>query len=428
MGTVIWQGDAINIAQISTVTLGGVWLANDTITLTISDKDLTLTIGATVDIPTILDNLVVMVSGTGTFDTDYSANALGDSTGEFSELTATEDGATILTLTANTAGTPFTLTSARVTASTGTVADATPTANGSSNDWNNVDNWDTGVVPVAADDIIFQDNASDVLHGLDQSAAGTMASIRFDASYTGGVGNPRTNAQGSISYAEYRETFLKLNSTLVDVGRGEGTGSSRIKYDGLAVASTVTVEGTGSGEFADIPAFLYRGTNAGNLYVLLDGSIGLGFFGADLADGGTITALEATVELKNGTITTVNMDGGGEFTTRGNHTTHIQRGSGTSNLEGAGGLTTLTIESGLVNDNSSANSVNLSLFSGATLDLTNNPSGSKTYSGASIEFHIGSSVVDLRGISIFTNGFKIPGGTLTDVSLNLGKDRVYTPS
>lgn len=426
MATVIWQGDAVDIAQISTVTLGGAWLANDTITLTISDKQLTLTIGVTVDIPTILDNLVIMVSGTGDFDTDYSSNALGNAVGEFAELTATEDGSTVLTLTANTAGTPYTLTSSRVTASTGTIADATTTANGSKNDWNNVDNWDTGVVPVNGDAVIFQNNDVSVKFGLNQSAV-TLASLTTRQSYTGEIGLPETNAEGSISYDEYRGTFLQIATAIVEQGQGDGTGSGRIKIDsGTTSPVAITVTNTGSAVDTDLGAFIWKGTGANVDFVIREGSVGLGVLEADTAVIDQLDIVDATVIHFQGTVANIFINGTGSLDITGDITGGLTlKGAGTADVRGLipGAGTGFVLEQGTINVSSPTDVlITLTIFGGAIADFSK-ALGVITVTNE-VSLHPGGSLLDPLGNMVFTNDIKIIGGSLSEVTLDLGKDRV----
>ena len=55
-------------------------------------------------------------------------------------------------------------------------------------------------------------------------------------------------------YAEYREQYLKISATTVNIGSGQGGGSSLIKLDVGSVQTTVVVSGTGSASTQGTPA------------------------------------------------------------------------------------------------------------------------------------------------------------------------------
>lgn len=104
---------------------------------------------------------------------------------------------------------------------------------GVSGNWSTAANWSTGAVPVAADDVVFENNIRDVDAGLDQSAV-TLTSLTIRKSYTGKIGTPTS--------------YLQVGATNVFIGQysGPGTpaGSSRLKLNLGAVASTVIIYDT----------------------------------------------------------------------------------------------------------------------------------------------------------------------------------------
>lgn len=430
MGNVIWQGDGVDIPQINTVTLGGgPWVAGETITLTISDKLLILTIGTAVDAPTVLDNLVIMVSGSGTFGAGYSANALGNTIGEFAEITATEDGATVLTLTANTSGKPFILTSA-TDSTLGTVADATPTANSSKNDWNNTQNWDTGVVPVAADDVLFENGEVDVLYGLNQSAI-AHASITWRQTYTGNVGLPEVDSTGTVSYSEYRGTFLQTGSAVLLSDSGDGIGSGRIKVDSGATSPVAgTIRATGSALDTDLGAFIWKGTGANVDWTIDDGDVGFGVLALDLATIDVLTVQDGIVRQVNGTIDDFTCNGDAEVDIRGNiATTFLVRGG---NITARGTLPTgavvgLEVQGGTVNlAQRVATSVqNIIIFGEGAVDAT---LAEGVITATNAEMYAGASLLDPNEQIVFSTGIDLKGASLEEVTIDVGRDRTVTPS
>ena len=154
MATVRWTGNANAVAQISTITITGTWATSDTVTLTMNGKDITLTLGTDVTTSNVATALQEMLSGTtqtGTGDHTFSVTD-AQAIPEFREFTATV-ATNVVTLTGDTAGKPFTITSSESAASTtADAATATSTAATGPNHFDNADNWSTGSVPVDADD------------------------------------------------------------------------------------------------------------------------------------------------------------------------------------------------------------------------------------------------------------------------------------
>ena len=59
-------------------------------------------------------------------------------------------------------------------------------------------------IPGSGDDVFLEDSDVSVLYGLDQSSV-SLASLNIAANYTGELGLPRVNAEGSTEYVEYRD-------------------------------------------------------------------------------------------------------------------------------------------------------------------------------------------------------------------------------
>ncbi len=426
MATNIWRGDAPDVAQQTTIVLGGTWAANDTITLTISDIDLVLTIGATFDLATILDNLLVMVTGSGSFGTGYSSagDVKGNQTGVFSELGATEDGVDTLTLTAARAGRPYTLTSARVTAVAGTIVQTTTVANSSKSDFEDDLNWSNGAKPIAADDVIFEDSNVDCLYNLDQSAV-AHNSFKVRQSYTGRLGLQEINRDGSIVYEEYRGTFLQTASLDIEIGQGEGTGSGRIKIDsGAAVGVVVDVQNTGGAENEALGAFIWKGTNSTNTVTCQAGTVGLGVIALDNAVMATLNVINATVVHFNGTATTTNVNGTGTLNSDATIVDFVQKGDAASKLTGSliGAGSSITVEAGTLTDHTTGTVIDLTVMNAATYNLAGSPQTSRTVTNKA-DFHVGSTVNDPLGILVLTGGYTIPGGKRVDITADFGKNR-----
>lgn len=370
-----WLGRAQAIAQVDTVTSTGSPVTNDTITLTINQKSLVITIGESNPNTTTVALAIKEAWENETFTDPLNSKTPaggGDDIAEHAEITATASGA-VVTLTRDTPGEPFTLT---VTESgSGTAPEATATVATGPNFYDNVDNWSLGEIPVVAadetgDDVFFDDSAVSVLHGLDQShASNHVPSITVGRNYTGEFGLPKQNAGG---YVEYRGDYLQLSATTVTVGRGDGSGSSQLKLDTGVQQTAITVESTGSPP-SGLEAFLWKGTHANNTIENHDGTVGVAVFGGEVA---TIVILRNTVGdvrcSADTTLTTVTNESG-NVELHSNIQGTLTNASGTILVGGSAMADTLALEGGTINWQSSGTitTANIGGFNrGALLDFS----------------------------------------------------------
>lgn len=356
MATKRWIGNAPAVAQVNTYLFAGTWEANDVITFTIGTKSVSTTATSTT-IATIGAALVTFW------------NAL-DSTAypEFAEITASFSTAT-LTLTADTAGKPFTVTISTTetgggaadaqtiegtTSTTGTVA----TANNGPNVYSSAMNWDTGAVPVDADDLYFDSGSVDCLYDLSYSAV-TPASITIGPGYSGNIGLPETNEDNSATpYREYRTTSLTLGTSgdATNIAVSINGGGGRIKLNHGSSQYTALVKNTGQRLEAQIPAVLLMGTHASSSLSVNRGDVGVSFFGGETSTiltlnvgyqnnpaGDSQVVLGAGVTLTNATI--VQTGGTLEINSATSGTATITQYDGTLTLQ-AGGQVGLTVRGG----------------------------------------------------------------------------------
>jgi hypothetical protein len=251
MAELEYRGDALAVAQISTITLAGVYADAVTLTVTINRKAVAYT--------------------TQVADSDFDDAAAGlvaalqaaqSSIPEFNEILWTVAGA-VITGTANPAGVPFEFSVA--TSGSITITPATPTVSKGPLHWDDVNNWSTLAIPVNSDRVILSRNAS-VAYGVNQSAV-TLADISTPVDYTGSMGLPRINALG---YYEYRKTFVEVGATTVNLRGAPG----RIK---LALGTPVTnisvqcSSTTSNGE----RSVQITATNTDNVLKVLQGSVAI---------------------------------------------------------------------------------------------------------------------------------------------------------
>ena len=395
MATKIWQGGAPAVAQVQDYVFTGTWEAGDIIQCTIGDVAISLAAGSTTK-ATIVDLIVSTWNALSA--TQYP---------QFAEITASRTGDT-LRLTADTAGKPFACTLLTTEAGGGAADDqlidggtssvgVATVANAGPNDWSTAANWDTNAVPVNTNDVILENSSVSILYGLAQSAV-TLASLTIRKSFTGYLGLPRNAAL----YPEYREQYLCIGATICLIGQGAGTGSGRIKVNFGSVQTACTVYGSGGSAEANIPAVLLQGTHAANVLTVLDGDVGVAFFGGETAVVATLTQAGGTLRI-NANLTTANVNGG-QCTIGGTATV--------ATLNANGGTTYYT-SSGTCTAANIAAAVDCSADSRARFFST-----TKLFKGA---------VLRDPGKSItHTNGLALQNCRLADVSLDVGYGRTIT--
>ncbi len=285
-----------------------------------------------------------------------------------------------------------------------------------------------GVSTAVGDDVCLTNSASSILYDIDQSTL-TVTSFSVDATYTGDIGLPRTNAAGG--YVEYRTTSLKLGIPTLNLGRGEGAGSGRLKFDLGTVQSTVNVYGAGNPAEQGVPAVLLKGTHASNVLNVHRGSVGAAFFPGETGTVATARLgyqtsqqTDADVVLGDGcTLTTISQNGG-KVVFGSNVTTLTQRG-GEAEARGSCNVATYDGQDGALRFRSSGavGGTALVLGGGCTLDLSGDPRG-KTVSNLTMQ--AGSSFLDPDKTAAGTLNITLSECSLADVTLVLGSDLALT--
>jgi hypothetical protein len=232
MSTVIWTGGAAPITQRDMITISGTWVAGETVNVAIGGNGLTLTVGASTATASVAEALAAAINATS-----HDSGLIGSETRTVGgqqipamrEVTAASSGS-VVTVTANGAGVPFTLTVTPSTSSGGAAATTSAVATGP-NFFDNALNFADGVVPASGDTLVFQHSNVDCLYNLDASNT-TNISLIVDATYIGRIGLKRYNDGG---YQEYRQRHLALRFASAErsivIGQGNGSGSSRLNID-----------------------------------------------------------------------------------------------------------------------------------------------------------------------------------------------------
>lgn len=323
---------------------------------------------------------------------------------DFQKVTATVNAATV-TLTADTAGVPFTASLADSGDGTHT-GPTTSTASVGNTDYALTKNWSADAVPTTNDDVIIDGNGTtsqSILYGLNQ-ASGAVDTYDVLDNYSGSIGrfengipyyliiDPNSlNYYGRGSLAMINVGSANISPYIESAGTAQ-TGRRNVYLKGSNLATVEIGKGNVGiaplvGETATVATLLVNYVTN----VLSDCDVVVGS-GVTLT---TLTMSGGKVEL-NCAATTVTVATGSELTTYGSGAITTMNVQGTAYLNSTGTITTLNVYSGGVVDftrDRSARTV-------STINL---------YPGASIKYH--------GGITLTTRNLpgdgSVPDGTLT---------------
>lgn len=402
MATVTWTGNALDVKQISTITVANTWATGDTAILTINGKDIVVTVGATntstANVATAIKeawDAATRLDGSGT--TDATSNAGGQEFGEFAEASATVSGS-VVTLVARVAGKPFTLTVTETTAGTGTATGATTQAATGKSFWNNADNWDTGSVPANDDIVVFRDTGESCKYSLPNGSLEVTLNIWM--SYTGEVGLPAINRDNPQQpYHEYRQLYVRLDDsgTGTDIahrfGIGkDGTGCRLFNLKHSTVKCSPIVYNTGT------PLVDRVGTKALNI---------------------CCTANTSAIQILGGSVDYSSQDGGASaylsvYQTGGDsrgisaiHTTSAQLliAGGTAIVGGSGAIDTIIVQNGSLRlENQTGTISNFSIYNGTVDYATTATITNLNISGGVFDARSGAGQFVVTNSSIYVGG------------------------
>jgi hypothetical protein len=332
-----WRGIATAVAQVTTVQITG-YDAATTYKLTVGGQ-------------------VVSTVGTGggvnTTATALAAAWNASTHPYFSTVTAAANTDTV-TLTADTAGIPFVVTSS-VTGGGGTIGAATTsTANAGPNVFTTPANWTTNLAVVSTDFVTFKNGNIAVLWGLANSAI-APASVIFEQSYVGQVGlyynkgfitgvtnsTSGTTITYNTSYPEYRDDYLAIGTAILRIGEStpggtQNSGSPLIKADLGTTDADTFIFNTGRSTDS-LPPVQLKNTHANSTLKVFAGTVGV--CSEDPADTGqfaTITNSGGQLVVGKGvTLATMDHQGGGSVIYTSPSTLRIEAAG--VNLAGVGG-------------------------------------------------------------------------------------------
>lgn len=335
MASKTWVGGTTAVAQVDTFTNSNTGGGTETWTWTVTGEDGTTATATFVDdgTPTTAELYTGLVAAWNNSKHPY-----------FTPVTAA--GSTpVITLTADTAGTPFYVT---LTASgTGAYTKASTTPNVGPYDWNTAANWVEGVVPVATNHVLIT-GSNKIIYGLRQ---GSVAINGFTVvpTYTGiigGPGKPLVIDPDIFNFAGTGISYIDIGSAAIAVSvtatATPSSGAAGLYLLGSGI-TTLSVTGgtvavaTASGETATITTAQCSG--AGVVYL---GS-GLTLTTFHLVSGtGYLSCAATTVNADSGTLYTL---GTGAITTLNNGSA---LGGSTSYLSSTGTITTLNAKGGTI--------------------------------------------------------------------------------
>jgi hypothetical protein len=405
MATINWIGNAHDVKQISTITVANTWAAGDTATMTINGKDLIVTIGATgtatTEVATSLKEAwmsATRLDGTGTWAA--TSNCGGQEFGEFAEATASVSGS-VVTIIANKAGVPFTLSVTETTAGSGTATGATSTAATGKEFWDNGDNWSGGSVPSTDDVVIFKDSDVSCRYGLQNG--GKAVTIQQWMSYTGEIGLPAINRNG-IPYYEYRQRYLRLDNTGAGTaiahrfGLGkDGIGSSLINVKHSTSVCTPIIYNTGN------PLTSRVGTKALNI---------------------CCTANTSTINILGGSVDWSSQDSGTSA-----FVTIAQSAGDSRGVSGMVAASTITLNGGMMAIGGAIAIAAINVHGGTLLceNQTGTITALKIFPQGSVDYASSATISVLSSFGGAFDAGKSPGFTLTNAGFYPGS-RYYDPA
>lgn len=436
MATHRWIGNAVNVKQTYTITIANTWAQNDTATINIDGLEFVITIGTLVTTAQVATTIKQAFNGETLTDTSASctipiADGGAQAIPQFSELVATVSSS-VVTLTARTAGKPFTITSVtESTAGTGTATGAAGTSNAGKHELDNADNLSGDAALVDDDVLVFDSGSVDVKY--DMSTGVQLATITKYMGFTGNVGNAPTNTDNtSKPYPEYRGLYMVTDdntvTTTANLELGSGRGSGRFMWDAGAGQVLLNIYGRGTRLTDGVPCILFKGTHASNEVNNLGGDLGIAFFGGETAvvptlrSGGGPASQASTICSSGVTLTTTICNGGSLETSSAITTATVYAGS---HKHRTGTITTLNVLGGTYYPLADATITTLTVGSGGVFDCT---SGVDSFTITNtVQLYKGAKFLDPQGRT-GNVVFKLNNCALEDVTIKLPPNKTYTLS
>lgn len=415
--TKTWIGGATARAQVDTVTPGTVEVG-DVFTMTLTDeKGQAHSISFTATVATVAN----VTAG-------IAAAAAASYNQEWAKVTVA-DATTAVTVTADTAGTPFYLT---VTDADGggndtqTFSLAHTTTSKGPYDYNCIDNWLEGAAPLT-DTTVNIEGSNNVTYGLHTASVSTgndnaltlqesiaLAAFNIVEGCTANVGSTFAYLHidsDSVSLKGSGVVWLhvdNLNGTLLveqsASGAGDGTYGANLRCDEGAQTTAIV---------CNLASNATVGINASS-----------GGTAADDGDATSVTVYGGEAHLGVHEIPTITQDGSAKVYNDSNITT-LNQNSGTFYNQSAATITTANVLAGTFVGNSTGTITTLNVKGTGIADFSQDQ---QTKTITNINLYGRAAFKDPNGVVTATNGFDLHDANLDDITLDLAPNKTWTQS
>lgn len=426
MGTVIYTGGAANVADVINITPGGTIEVGDLFSVTIGIS--TVRVAATA---TTVANVCTLLQ---------AALADNDAPLEFQDLTWTLDDDTTPTYVIGTGpddGRPIYASLSVATTEAGggaadaqTIAKSNPTPGSGSKDWDNIDNWNTGAVPVNSDVVYLGVYGVVPQYNLSHAAV-TNVQLEIASHSTSGlmIGLPKQNING---YVEYLGTELLLGAATVKYGTGAGGNIPALRLNTGTQACYVYLYRSNTRDANGNAPFLWLCNSASSELKECYGPIDIATEPGNTSSLATIysgAGGDIVVGLGTTLATSITMNGGTLISYATDDPTLIDMKVGTSVtlLGTSGDVTTITQQAGSTLDWRRSAGTVTNYTSSGSVDFSNvNVASAVVFTN--VDLYAGASFNDPNGYVTLTNGIDLNQCGLEDVAIRIGKNLTVTPS
>lgn len=412
-----YTGGAASVRDVQVWTVGGTIEVGDEFRVTVGVT--TLQVIATT---TVIADVVTLL---------YNAVTATTAPPEFRELSYVNGGAYI-TVTGPTDGKPVSAsTSLETTESGGGAADTqtfvkTVTYAGTGPyDWANADNWDTGAVPVNADELHLGLYPFMPRYNISTTLTGLTINIYSGSTANMVLGLPTYNTSGG--YVEYMNRKLVVAGCTLNYGLGDAQQIPKVNISvGTANTTNITVTRTNARDaLGNAPLYVIGGKSDGAV-AINGGFVDLGIGQDDIGSTGSFATLKiyGTADCrvgKNVTIADIDTyEGSTGVEVNGPSTNIRHRGNGTALIKGDDALAIMhNLGSGTVDFRRAGAHTNIKNY--GVFDLTN--AGAIAPSVANVvELYKGCSWLDPHRVMTYSTGRKCFACKLSDVKIDLGYD------
>ena len=437
MATRTYIASAANIRHTATLVIGGTWLATETVTLTIDNVDVVITIGSLVTTAQVATTIGQAVNGTALTDTTAAvsptiAQGGAQALGQFAGITASVSSSTV-TFTADVAGVPFTISAAEGSTSGTINLTASATAATGQGTFTNQDNWSGNTAPVDDDAIYLNSGAQNIFNGL--SPAIQPASFTKTKAYSGNIGLPEVNVDDEDKpYGEYRTKALTFDDNSVtctyNLEGGTGFGSRLCRLAAGAGQAVFNIYGQATPLVSGVPCVLLSGSHSDNVVNNLNGNVGIAFYASEamtlatLRTGNGVNSQARSICGPSATLSSCDVITAGGF---------VETRTAIDNVEMTGG----------VHEHHAGTIADLDVFQDGTFiprgafTITDFSSGSGghfdkrhdlsvvTFTNK-VLFYKGAKFSDPNGTCVFSAGYQFVGCREKDCDMDFGTNRSHT--